>query len=184
MSTDRSEEGGATGLDLEASLHASLNVLLGGFKRVADDLKDMRQLVLQAGLLLPAGTVVGAAGTFPSSGSLVLDLGGPAQGRLWDVARIVVGGITPSTAAAGAADVYVSAAGRSAMPGGLIEWCDTASSLPLNAFYSPGQVFLRYPERLYVVLRSGTSTQQYVTAARIVDRIETPVVRSSDEVGS
>lgn len=166
-----------------AKLTGSLNLFLGAVNKLAES-QDRANRLAQAALLVPAGRVEVDSGIAVTATNLILEIGGPAQGRLWDVSRIVIGGNLPTTAAAGAAYVYVSSAPSGSVPTSITEWVDTAATLPLNAFYSPSQVFLRYPERLYVVVVGGTNAQQYTAGARIVDRVETPTVRSSDEVGA
>lgn len=108
---------------------------------------------------------------YPASGNLALDMGGPSQGRVWLVRRVVVGGITWGTVAAGTAELYISA-----LPSNLLaterpmnELIDQAASLPLRAFYSNEQAVVAQNERLVLVVVGGTAAQQYVGACSVVD---------------
>lgn len=174
----------APGLSLDADLKVSLDLLGGSVKRLAEQQERANQLVQQAGLLQPSSRTETAADVCGSTGTLVLDLGGPAQGRLWDVRRIVVGGATRLTAAAGTADVFVSAAGKLQQPGSLLDWADEAATMPLMATYGAAELALRYPEHLFIVINGGTSTQQYLAAARVVDHMDTPTSRVTEAVGA
>lgn len=174
--------GGGWGVQLLGNLKATIGQLGDRFEDATRRLG--RDLVHQAGALLPVGATVVAGDSYPASGVLVLDLGGPAQGRVWDLRRLVIGGLTVATAAAGSGDVYVSAAGKSAQPSGLAEWVANAASLPLAGTWGAGEISLRFPERLYVVISSGTSGQEYLAAARITSRVDTPTTGASESVGA
>lgn len=173
-----------TGLSIDLELKGSLDLFGGHVKRLADAAERTNRLAQQAGLLQPTSINIGETDTCPSTGTLVLDLGGPAQGQLWDLRRLVVGGATRATSAGGTADVYVSAAPKSTMPGPLLDWVDEAITMPLMATYGASEVGLRYPERLFVVILGGTNTQQYTASARIVNRMDSPTSRTTESVGA
>lgn len=125
---------------------------------------------------VPAQPVFGrirASGVVPSSGPLILnfDQPGPEQGFFWFVRSIVIGGLSPSITAMGAADVYVTAMLPNAavtLAGlGLSDWRDHAATLPaVSTFYSRGSLPLRMNENLVVIITGGTAGQQYVAAAQ------------------
>lgn len=101
-------------------------------------------------------------------GELTLD--GPDQGTLWYVRSIVVGGLDPTIAAAGVADIFVTAAdltGINTPAPSLLDWRDRAASLPSPAFYGRGELALRSPEMLYVRFSGATNAQDYACAIRV-----------------
>lgn len=171
------------GLEISGTLHALLGIG-SRLEAMHRSLQRANELAAQAALLTPSSTVQPASGIFLTGIPLVLDLGGPAQGHVWDVRRIVVGGVLPTTAATGVADVYASAAGPSQQPSSLIDWVDRAAALPLSGFYGAGDVGVRYPEHLYAIVTAATNGQTYLAGARVVDRIESPATRSVESVGS
>ncbi len=95
--------------------------------------------------------------------TLLLDLGGPSWGRLWEVRRIVVGGATWSSVVGGTAQILTSST-ADATPA-LTDVVDDAAALPSRAFYSSGQVVLRNPQRLVIVVLAPTATTTYAAGA-------------------
>jgi hypothetical protein len=109
------------------------------------------------------------------------------MGRKWEIRRLIVGGATFSSVVGGTAEFYVVAApaliegvGRN-----LADMVDQASgntpALPAVAFYSPGQIVLRYPQELKVVIVSPTASTQYNCGGAAIDLPDVPV-RSFNEV--
>lgn len=102
---------------------------------------------------------------------ITFDNKGPDQGYYWYVRKLVVGGLTPTTTAAGRLDVFVSAANLDNTPTlaeiGLADWQDQATALPLVGPYGDGELVLRAPEKLFVVVSGGTATQQIVCTGTI-----------------
>lgn len=101
-------------------------------------------------------------------------LGGPMQGMQYKVRSIIIGGLTPSTAAAGTADIFSTAGvpyaqitSLAQLP--LADWRDHAASLPNIAFYGLDEITLNYPEKLVIVLSNATIGQQYVAAASVTE---------------
>lgn len=105
-----------------------------------------------------------------------ISLGGPDPGYYWMVRRLIVGGVTWKTAAAGTAELYIS--GLSAVQGAgvtgamvsglaLSDLVDQATALPNKAFYGDQQMLLQAQENLLVVIDSGTAAQTYVAAAQV-----------------
>lgn len=120
-------------------------------------------------------------GTSDAAGdNFTIDLGGPAFGRRWELRQLVVGGATWSTVVAGTAELYtgssVGAASRS-----LASLSDRAAALPSNAFYGGGQVTLRHPERLFVVIVSPTAATQYTCNGAGFDMPDAPALRTFGE---
>jgi hypothetical protein len=108
--------------------------------------------------------------TDSASDPLVLDLGGPAPGRCYEVRQLVIGGVLWSTTVAGNALVLVqaSAPAPNTAPGlGTVQ--DVASSLPNVAFYSSGQFRVMHPNHIYVVIIGGTASTTYQVAGDAFD---------------
>lgn len=144
-----------------------------GFGEVTSELRKMRSVI--PGPTTPVlGNVQGVV-VIPANGIGVVRLAGPDQGHMWYVKSIMVGGLTPVTAAAGRADIFVTAAypvgATSAVPG-LADWRDQAQTLPLRGEYSDRSLTLRLNEELFVVFSSATVGQQYVAACTYVDYTE------------
>lgn len=118
----------------------------------------------------PVDHVAVASGTAQGS-SLVLDLGGPVAGHTWLLRRLTIAGATPTTAVAGTAEIYVSAAPT---PSSSAEWVDHASTLPDVAYYSDRQVHVLPAQHLLVVVESPTAGSLYVAAAKLNDEAALP----------
>lgn len=131
----------------------------------------------------PRTVLIRAEGTAPGSGflPLVFDIKGPDQGNIWHVRRLVVGGLTPTTVAAGRIDVFVSAADLSRVNSlaqiGLADWADQATALPLVGSYGRGELTLRHNEKLWLFLSNGTPAQDYVAAASVENFQEASVLQ-------
>lgn len=121
------------------------------------------------------GTVTPGA---PGFGVIGFD-NNPTLGRYWNVRKLSIGGLTPSTVAAGQAFVYVTAMDLRAFTDlasiGAAPWVDSASQLPLVGDFSPGELPVQETEKLWVVIYGGTSGQQY-TAQGVVDDIQLSAV--------
>lgn len=95
--------------------------------------------------------------------TLILDLGGPTQGRKWQVRRISIGGPLYTTTVAGKGLVVVQSS-RNTTPA-MSDVADVATTLPNVAFYSTGQLTVRHPNRLYIVVLTPTGSTQYAAGA-------------------
>lgn len=120
----------------------------------------------------PVDAPLQASGTAPSSGSLWLNLGGPATLRAWILRRLIIGGSTWGTTVAGTANLYVSPS----QPTGssLAVQVDEASALPNKAFYTSRLIVLHAPNQLWVEIANPTSASVYVVsgaAEDILDRV-------------
>jgi len=111
----------------------------------------------------------------PASGLICIsfDQRGPDQGHYWQVKKIVIGGLTTTTVAAGRADMFVSAADMRNVTTlaqiGIADWEDQAAALPFINHYGDDEFVMRHNEELYVVLSGCTAGQQYVVRGRAVD---------------
>jgi hypothetical protein len=114
--------------------------------------------------------LMGSCPTDSASDPLVLDLGGPAPGRCYEVRQLVIGGVLWSTTVAGNALVLVqpSAPAPKTAPGlGTVQ--DVASSLPNVAFYSSAQFRVQHPNHIFVVIISGTASTTYQVSGDAYD---------------
>jgi hypothetical protein len=104
-----------------------------------------------------------ASGTVDaSSDPLVMDLGGPAPGRCYEVRQLVIGGVLWSTTVAGTGQILVqpnSPPPNVVPPLGTVQ--DVASSLPHVAFYSSAQFRVQHPNHIFVVVVGGTASTTY-----------------------
>lgn len=152
-----------------AALCAKLDLSIGATDKLTSQLAKPRKRQPPA---QPVFGRVRASGFASSAGFVVLkfDQAGPKQGYFWYIRSIVVGGLSPTTTAAGRADVYVVAGGTpqgsSLASLGLSDWRDQSATLPNVAFYGVGEMPLRHNEDLYIIISNGTGDQQYVAAAQ------------------
>lgn len=114
----------------------------------------------------PLRAPVQKAGAVPTSGALVLDLGGPAMGRRWDVKNISVTDAADVTAAVtGKAWLYVGQPGAYGPPG--LRW--ELAALPAVDKFSSEQLAVTPPDRLLVVVTGSTAGQVLLARAEILD---------------
>ncbi len=149
-------------VDLMAGLKASIGDLAAQTRR-ANQLKlasipiDYRRV---NNVIIPTPTAAAGIG-----------LGGPQQGRVWLVRRIIVSGLTWGTAAAGTAEFYAGAIpsmlAASTRDASLL--MDESAFIPNKAFYSNRQVVIKSPETLHIVIVGGTAGQQYIASSQIED---------------
>jgi len=169
----------------QISADAGLEVRLGNLELAARAVPDVVSRFERA-LTRPAVQPF----YFPRVGSVVIptptadaviDLGGPTQGRVWDLRNLIIGGLNWTTTAAGSALVVVAAQQPArASDVGLPAVVDQAATLPLPAGYSRGQIRLYYPDRLYVIVQLGTQAQEYVAGARLEEYEEARRVQVAD----
>lgn len=102
-----------------------------------------------------------------ASDSLEIGLGGPAYGRLWQINSLVIGGDLWTTTVLGTALVVVSAIKTTTPP--LTSIVDEAGSLPSVAQYSTGQIIVRHPAHLRIVILTPTASTQYAAGGVATD---------------
>lgn len=109
------------------------------------------------------------SGVADSAGdTLIIDMGGPSHGRLWQLRRIAIGGVTWDTMVGGSALIIQSANQPSKKPP-LPDIADAVASLPTNGFYSTGQVIVRHPNHLFVIIDSPDETVNYSVGGQATD---------------
>jgi hypothetical protein len=105
----------------------------------------------------------GITGASPTA-DLVIDLGGPMTQRQWEVRALAVSYVNPETATqTGKAYCFYcpSAPTAGALSAGS-GYFNGPLNLPAPEFYSTGQVVIRHPNKLWVVIVGGAATTQYV----------------------
>lgn len=156
----------AGGLELSAALKATTDALSR-----RNDLEDrlMRSI--------PIAAQIQGSGVFPSSGSLIFDLGGPTAGKAWVLRRLFISGVDPTATAAGSAYYFISS---SLSDNALVaaSCFDFANALPLKAFYSSRQVVLTYPQRIVCKVVSGTSAATYQASGFAMEEVANDPVAS------
>lgn len=129
---------------------------------------------------VPVVATLKASATIPTpTAPMGLNFGGPDAGFEWCVRRLVVGGLTWGTTAAGTFEAYVtglggilgasSGGGGASNPAGVRMMTDLVEqgSMPFRAFYAKNQMTVKENESLVVVVAAGTQAQQYVASAHI-----------------
>lgn len=153
------DSGGGLGLDFWVGLGASLGTLVNDMRADRDAAAASTPDPPGDTPLFQAGLIVG--------GTLTLDLGSVPQGRVWQIRRLIVGGIKVTTTAAGTA--YAFAQGAPPTDLNLTSCVDIFSSLPQGNTYGTHQLFLLPGEHLFVVFQGATNGQQYAASARVED---------------
>lgn len=156
LDTDAEARVSAPGLQFLAGIQAHLG-------NIASDIKYLKEreerYEREAALYVPL--TASSNSLAPSGGSLIMDLSGPATGRIWLVRRLVVGGPIWSSTAAGSVTVYISPSNpvQVGTTGGAT-WAvvDEYATMPHAATYSNEQLLLRPGDRLYVEIVAPTGT--------------------------
>jgi hypothetical protein len=156
------DSGEDSGHGLGIDLLLSLNATLGAFADGMDSDRRRRD-----SLLPPSNEQLFASGIASAAGTLTLDLGSVPLGRVWQIRRLIVGGVAVTTSAAGAA--YAFAQGAPPTDLNLTNCVDIFSSLPQGNTYGTHQLFLTPTMHLWIVFSSATAAQQYAAAAFVED---------------
>lgn len=151
------------GLEVDASFKLSLQ--LGA---LTDEMREFNAWQRRARENTPTPFRQGNSTTIPTpTAPTAIGLGGPTPGFIWELRSITIGGLTFTTTAAGTAEVYSTALGGAQIAAvrDLTQIVDQATALPIVGGYSTGQIILQHPEKLQVVIVSGTAGQQYAAVA-------------------
>lgn len=153
-------------VDIGARITAALDALTSSNKELSTKLDTwMRRATNVPTDHLARGVVLIAAGTTTGA----VDLGGPQQGRVRIVRMVRVGGLTPTTTAAGRCDLFQASSNplTDSSSQDLTRWVGQATTLPQVAAYSARQIVLRWPDKLWAVFSSATASQMYVANAQV-----------------
>lgn len=142
--------------DIELGIN-SLSQLMRNIRKVEEAYEfGAREVALRGGA------------TADSNGdAFYIGLGGPAYGRIWQVRRLTIGGALWTTSVEGSALVTVAPAATNDPP--LTDVADEVASLPSNGFYSTGQLIIRHPNHLRVVILSPTASTSYSVGGAATD---------------
>lgn len=133
--------------------------------------ESLGRLELAVGLLSRPGHVclspLVASAVANASGAAILNFDPVPRGERWELRRLIVGGVTWGTTAAGSAVVYKTSGPLTSSPplGAVL---DQAATLPAVAFYLVEQAVLVGGEMLAVAVTGGTASQQYLAVAQVV----------------
>lgn len=141
---------------LSSAIESSLAALTGSHRQL---------LAVLAKRERPVSLVT--SGVADANGNALLVFDAVGQGETWDLYRLVVGGVTWATVAAGTAVVYKTSNAATTGPS-LFSVFDEASSLPSVAFYLQNQVPVVAGEKVVVYVAGATAGQQYLAAAHFV----------------
>jgi len=154
---------GVGNADLQAvlALTASMNSLTKELKKTRDLERAYQKGAVE--VILRGSAVSNSAGA-----TLIIGLGGPAYGRLWEVRRITCGGAFWTSTVAGQGLLIVSAASGQVTPA-LGDIVDQAPSLPNVALYGTRQFTVRHPNHVYLVILTPTVSTQYAAGGQATD---------------
>jgi len=142
--------------DVELSFDAKLSASLDGINAQLARANARAQQALNH---TPAPAPVHGQGATGGTGTVVFPCGGPAQGRIWQVRSLAIGG---TGLVAGIARFYAAGAAPSASGLQMIGVRDTitfkTSSLR-TTFYGTGSFLLYAPQTLWVVVVTATHTK-------------------------
>jgi hypothetical protein len=160
-------------VDAEVDLGPLVFELMGGIKASLDGLtaaiKRTRQIE-EAYQFGAREIALRGASTSDSGGdTLIIDLGGPSYARVWQTRRLVIGGSTWTATVAGSALVVVSANQPSSSGVPISDIGDEVGTLPSNGFYSTGQLIVRHPNHLFVVILTPTAATNYGVGGAATD---------------
>lgn len=157
-------------------LFGGLSIQLG---RLNDHMDHERRRLERRKRLVPMDFDASAAGNFPAAGVLVLPLGQPSQGRIWEVRNWSCGGVTWGTVATGSATLGGTGAygklqgggqgvgGNTAPPTQEVQ--DAFATLPNVRQIGTRQLVVNSGETLCAVVSGGAVGQQYVAHAYVID---------------
>lgn len=159
---------------LVARFGAHVDLAIGGLAAAHASSTTALTRAIRRGPMQPAHHREVTSKAYPASGTVsIMHLRGPNQGHVWYVRSVAVSGLTPTTTTAGRADLYVSSANLRVLTDitqlGAADWRDQQATLPGVGFYSRGQLTIVAGENLWVVITSGTASQQYIASATIED---------------
>lgn len=160
--------GSGSGLDL--SFFASLGVSLGHLADAMTRDQDRKDRLSAA--LVPQDHQTNRSGTVGASGKLLLDLGSVPVGRVWQVRRIVVGGVTATATPTGSAFVIAqgSPPDLSNLPtSNVVDSFPSFSNGAHGSTYGTHNLFLVAPEHLFVAIVGATTGVQWTASIRVED---------------
>lgn len=138
--------------DIETGIDIEGDVFIGLTRDLSDLTKAVRQLVGIDYAVVPKQLI----GVINPSTPLVIDLGGPAQGRAWDVRMVTVGPVSVFTADAGdLALVAIGAVAGTSFP--FSEMVGAPQHVPFSTYHGGLRWLVRNGKHIYVVCSAMTT---------------------------
>lgn len=169
----------STGIDVQLSAGEltleALAKLTTATGEVRDEIKKLIKAEYEYQQRGPLFIPIGGSATSPATGNFAIDLGGPAPQRRWELRALIVGGLLFSSTVAGTGVLYQNATNQGSNEPSLSNVEDQTATLPKVAFYSSGQVVVRFPNRLYVFIGgTPTATTVYTVGGSVLDSPDIP----------
>jgi hypothetical protein len=159
-------------VDAEVDLGPLVLEALVGLKASTDTLNKRLHNIAKTEEAYQRGVIevpIRKVATSAASGNLVIGCGGPAYGRLWEVKRLTVGGVTWGTSVNGSLLIVVGSAPDGLTNPPLPDVVNEAASVPNVTFYSTRQLVVRHPNHLFVVILTPSATTQYAVGGQASD---------------
>ena len=150
-------------------LMGSINLALGKLNRHIDD-QEARWRRNASRVSQPVYYPLADSQVVDANGNAVMMdqfQSGPDQGHFWHVRSIVIGGVLPTTAVVGRADIFATAMVPGQVPNylqllGTTQWRDFTTTLPSVAFYGAGELSLFPQDELLIIVSGATVGQTLV----------------------
>lgn len=158
-------------LDASAALDVTFGEAVDQLSGVTKDLKTTLEALFErhAIPLSTSGSGVAATGA-----PTLLDAGGPAIGRYWEIVTMTVVGTNDRTLVTGASVAFY--VGATSMAGNLADLVlpatqgGVAATVPANAQFSRRQVIVQYPQHAYFLVYGAPNAQALQANIRGWDR--------------
>lgn len=151
-------------MSMEAEATLDLGPLHIAIGNLSEEVKELKKRLTQLQVDMPVSYV----GTCPTpSATFAMDLGGPNEGRWWQVRSIVIGGSDITQTPTGVGWVVVMNSAPSANPPLFATRDWTKAALPQVAFYGSHELIVEPQEELWVVITGGTAGVQYTANAMV-----------------
>ena len=166
---------GALSMPDGGGLAVGLQLVLG---RVASSTERMVQRLDEAAARrqqLPVAVPVTGSGFVPNPAApILINLGGPQQGRQWTIRRWAVAdgaAVTNAIAGTPVADLYVGKPyGPTATTGAVQQWAGHLTALPNVGLFSNEQVPVYASDQVFIVVSGATTVgQQLIASIFILD---------------
>jgi hypothetical protein len=154
-------------VEADAELVVAFRAGLGSLSEAQAEQNRLLRRIAR-GQRIPIDAPIQGSGTADASGDVVFDCGGPAQGRVWVLRRLAVGGTDPTAVATGSAYFYASTSQLIAQLSAS-QWFDFASTLPLVGWYTSRQVVIPAPLHIMCRIKGGASGALYVVSGGAQD---------------
>ena len=134
-------------------------------------------------LATPTATPVQASGTYPASGLLRMDLGGPQKGRRWLVRMLRVSEAASVTGTlTGRADFFTGQPANYTGADSPANWVWTMGTLPAVDKFTSESITVTPTDHLYCVISSGTPGQHAFVGALVLDYPANPAAGAAVSV--